>query len=96
MAWFCTGLGAIAGALVVGRVIPALLGGPRLVYVVVGAGYAVLGAFMIGYAFVRTKQVDHALDADRPVPLNGRLAVVVSGVSLALAVVTIVLVLIRI
>lgn len=92
LAWFCTGLGAIAGALVVGRAIPALLGGPRVAYAALGIGYAVLGACMIGYALVRARQIDRALAIDRPVPSRGRAAVLMLALSLALAVATMILV----
>ncbi len=47
LAWLRTGLGAIGVALAVGRLIPALLGGSRVAYAALGAGYGVLGAFII-------------------------------------------------
>ena len=92
MAWFRTGLATIAGALTVGRVIPALLSGSHVVYVILGLGYAALGAFMIVYGFVRAQRIDLALDANSSVVPNGVVVVVVTIVTLALVVATVVVV----
>ena len=92
LAWFRTGLGMIGVALAVGRLIPALVSGSHVAYATLGAGYGVLGAFMIVYALLRTRRIAAALAVDGPVaPEWGALALV-TAVSLALAMVTIVMV----
>jgi putative membrane protein len=96
LAWFRTGLGTIGVALAVGRLIPALIGGPRVAYATLGVGYGVLGAFMIAYALVRAKRIDVALDVNGPVTPDWWALAGVTAVSLALAVATIVMVLIAV
>jgi len=61
--------------------------------VVLGAGYGVLGAFIIVYAIVRTRNVDVALRADGPIEPDWWAIVTITAATLALAVATIVIVL---
>jgi inner membrane protein YidH len=93
LAWLRTGLGAVGVALAVGRLIPALIGGSALAYAVLGVGYGLLGALMVAYALVRARRVSGALAGNEPVGPDWWAVVVVTIWSLALAVMTIVLVL---
>ena len=96
LAWLRTGLGAVGVALAVGRVVPALIGGSRVAYAVLGAGYGVLGAFIIAYALLRARRIDAALAVDAPVAPDWWAIVVVTAMGLALAVATVVMVLVAI
>ena len=61
LAWWRTGLTALAVSLGVGRLIPELGGGPNWPYAVIGAGYAVLGTGFIVYGSWRERAVREAL-----------------------------------
>jgi putative membrane protein len=60
LAWWRTGLTALAVSLGVGRLIPELGSGPNWPYVVIGAGYAVLGTGFIVYGSWRERAVRRA------------------------------------
>jgi putative membrane protein len=62
LAWWRTGLTALAVSLGVGRLIPELGGGPNWPYVLIGAGYAVLGTGFIVYGSWRERAVRRALE----------------------------------
>jgi inner membrane protein YidH len=62
LAWWRTGLTALAVSLGVGRVIPELGGGPNWPYAVIGAGYAVLGTGFIAYGAWRERAVRRAFE----------------------------------
>ena len=62
LAWWRTGLTALAVALGVGRVVPELdRGAMRWPYVVVGVGFALWGIMAIGYGSARRVGVEKAL-----------------------------------
>jgi putative membrane protein len=61
LAWWRTGLTALAVSLGVGRLIPELGHGPDWPYAVIGAGYAVLGTGFIVYGSWRERAVRLAL-----------------------------------
>lgn len=61
LAWWRTGLTAIAVALAVGRFLPDLAGtGSRWAYTVIGMGFAFYGIAMIAYGTNRARAVDEA------------------------------------
>src|SRR3954469_3608118 len=62
LAWVRTGLTSTAVALGVGKITPELANATTTwPYVVVGAGYALLGAALVAYGFSRRAEVDHAI-----------------------------------
>jgi putative membrane protein len=61
MAWWRTGLTAVAVGLAVGKVIPELSEGTTWPYTVVGAGYAVLGIVLFAYGTWRYHDVEAAV-----------------------------------
>jgi putative membrane protein len=93
LAWLRTGLGAIGTALAVGRLLPALVGGSHRTYALLGAGYGVLGIFLLTYALVRAHRVRTALQSNAPLPLDSWALTVTTVIGLILAVATIVMVL---
>jgi putative membrane protein len=62
LAWWRTGLTALAVSLGVGRLIPELGTGPNWPYAVIGAGYAVLGTGFIVYGSWRERAVRNAIE----------------------------------
>jgi putative membrane protein len=93
LAWWRTALGATAGALAVGRFAPKLLDVAPWPYVVLGCGYAALA---IGLAIVgaqRQRQLEHALRTGGHKPLRFRTVVLftIGGVALALLTVALVI-----
>jgi putative membrane protein len=61
MAWWRTGLTAIAVGLAVGKVVPDLSHGVEWPYAIVGVGYTVLGVLLIVYGTWRHRDVEAAV-----------------------------------
>jgi putative membrane protein len=62
LAWFRTGLTALAVALAVGKVVPDLAQTEsRWPYEILGAGFALFGVLCIAYGLIRDRQVERAL-----------------------------------
>jgi putative membrane protein len=73
LAWLRTGLTATAVALAVGKVVPDLkAGGTEWPFVVLGAGYGLLGVVIVLYGLWRGREVDRAIRAGRYVPMDAR------------------------
>ena len=92
LAWWRTALGATAGALAVGRFAPKLLDVAPWPYIMLGCGY---GALAIGLAIVgaqRQRQLEHALRTGGHAPLSFRTVVLFTVGGVALALLTVVLV----
>ena len=87
LAWWRTGLTAIAVALAVGRFLPDLAGsGSRWAYTVIGMGFAFYGIAMIAYGTVQARAVDQALvGSTRRSRDPVRLTLATAGVLLGLA-----------
>jgi putative membrane protein len=92
LAWLRTGLGAIGVALAVGRLVPVLIGGSHVAYALLGAGYGVLGIFLIAYALVRARRIEAALAANAPIALGWWALSVTTVLGLVLAIATIAMV----
>ncbi len=61
LAWWRTGLTALAVALAVGRLVPEIGGGhTQWPYTVVGVAFALYGVALIGYGSIRSSAVDEA------------------------------------
>jgi putative membrane protein len=66
LAWWRTGLTALAVALGVGRVVPELdRGAARWPYVIAGVGFAIWGIVAIAYGSARGSAVEQALSQGR-------------------------------
>jgi len=92
LAWWRTALGATAGALAVGRFAPTLLDVAPWPYILLGCGYACLA---VGLAIVgarRQQQLEHALRTGAHSPLRFRTVAVFTIGGVALALLTVVLV----
>lgn len=88
LAWWRTGLTAVAVALAVGRVVPELAdSSSQWPYTAIGVGFAVYGIALIAYGTTRARQLDAALSRGGSVPAHGSVlsALTVAGVGLAVA-----------
>jgi putative membrane protein len=94
LAWWRTGLTALAVALGVGRVVPELnRSALRWPYVIAGVGFALWGILALGYGSARRATVDRVLEHGRfPDPPRWALRVLAGG-GIALGVLTAVLIL---
>jgi putative membrane protein len=94
LAWWRTGLTALAVSLGAGRLIPALAKGTRWPYTVAGVGFAGIGMVFIGYAFVRHRRVERAIARGEFAPLDEQFIAALAAVGVLLAVLVLILVLI--
>jgi putative membrane protein len=65
LAWWRTGLTAFAVSLGAGRLVPAIAGGPQLLYSILGVLFALVGVTLIAYGRHRGREVDAALSEGR-------------------------------
>ena len=86
LAWWRTGLGTIAVAVAIGRLIPAVSKAPSAPFLWIGTGFGVLALAMIVFGAVRQREVTRSLAEGEYADLN---PVVVLAMTLLLAVLTI-------
>jgi putative membrane protein len=94
LAWWRTGLTALAVALAVGRVVPGLYRtSQRWPYVVIGVCFAVYGVAVIAYGSIRRRAVEEALAEGRfpEAPRFAHGALVGGGIVLGLLTVVLIL-----
>jgi putative membrane protein len=95
LAWWRGGLTAIAVALGVGALLPELSEGRRWPFVVLGIGFALLAVIFIAHGVQRFRAVERALARGGFAPLDLRVATVLAALGVALAVLTIVAVVVE-
>jgi putative membrane protein len=91
LAWWRTGLTALAVGVGTGKIAPELAGGTAWPYVVVGALFTVLGVSFIAYGFWRLREVEAALSHGAFAPPDDRLVAVLTAAGLLLGVLTLAL-----
>ena len=93
LAWWRTGLTALAVAVGIGRLVPAHTDGSKWPYETVGALFGVLGVAFIWFGYARARAVENALDRASFAALGVRLpaALVAAGCVLGAAVVALIL-----
>jgi uncharacterized membrane protein YidH (DUF202 family) len=89
LAWWRSSLAAIAVALAVGRLVPAISNGPKAPFLILGVGYAVVAIVFVVYGTMRQRIVDRALAAGRFEPVDSRVILIITGLLLLLAVATV-------
>ena len=94
LAWWRTGLTALAVCVGVGRLVPSVASGTHWPYEALGVGYGLLGIAFVAAGYLRTRAVEHALDRGGFAPLADRwtAALTVSGVVLGVATVVVMIV----
>ena len=85
LAWLRTGLTATAVALAVGKVVPDLRdGGSSWPFVVLGAGYGLLGVIIVLYGLQRGREVDLAIREGRWLSPDNRAMWLIGALSVGL------------
>jgi uncharacterized membrane protein YidH (DUF202 family) len=92
LAWWRTALGATAGALAVGRFAPKLLDVAPWPYILLGCGYASLAVALSIVGAQRQRTLEHALRTGGHAPLGFRTVALFTIGGVALALLTVVLV----
>ena len=92
LAWWRTGLTALAISFGAGRLLPELSHGPNWPFEVVGIAFAVVGIVFMTYGYVRHREVDAALDRGVYESLPDRAAFALAAVGGLLGVATVLLV----
>jgi len=96
LAWLRTALGALGLALAVGRLLPALVDADHTAFGVLGAGYGLLGVFVLFLGAYRSQRVRNALAAGQPVPTDFWEIWALTALSGVLAIATIALVVLEV
>jgi putative membrane protein len=93
LAWWRTGLTAIAVAVGIGRIAPDVSNVTRWPYELVGSGFGVLGVAFIWFGYARARAVEEALDRGSFAPIGLRLplGLLIAGGVLGVAAVVIVI-----
>jgi putative membrane protein len=92
LAWWRTGLTALAVSVAFGKLVPVLADVERWPYVVAGVGFALVGTTFITYGAHRQRAVDRALDRGEFAGTDHRALVAFTACGVALGLVTLVLV----
>lgn len=93
LAWWRSGLTALAVGIAAGKLVPELTEGSGTAFVVLGAAYATLGVVFIVFALVRNRAVERSLAGGGFAALDDRLAAALTGIGVALGVATVLVVL---
>jgi putative membrane protein len=94
LAWWRTGLTSLAVCVGVGRLVPSVAGGAHWPYEALGVGYGVLGIAFVAAGYLRTHEVEHALDRGTFAPLRDRLTTALTAAGVVLGVATVVVLLV--
>jgi putative membrane protein len=93
LAWWRTGLTALAVALAVGRLLPELAGASsQWPYTATGVGFALYGIALVAYGTARARQLDAAFSRGRSVPAHDSVLSVLTAAGIGLAIATAVLI----
>jgi len=92
LAWWRTGLTALAVAVGIGRIVPDIANTTRWPYELLGVGYGLLGVAFMAAAFARTRAIERALDSGGFAPLHAHLLVVLTAAGLVLGASTVVVI----
>ena len=91
LAWWRTGLTSLAVCIGVGRLVPSVASGTHWPYEALGVGYGLLGIAFVAAGYLRTRDVERALDRGGFAPLADRFtaALTIAGVALGAATVAV-------
>jgi putative membrane protein len=95
LAWWRTGLTALAVSLAAGRVVPTLSHGTAWPYEIAGGGFAVIGVLCIGNGYLREREIDRALEEGRFARLDPRTSVVLTTLGVLLGILTLALIVVH-
>jgi uncharacterized membrane protein YidH (DUF202 family) len=95
LAWWRTGLTALASGVGIGRLVPSLTHQTRWPYAVLGAGFALVGIVTICYGLVRERAVRAAVRSGRFEHPDDRMLAILTGAGVVLGTVLLVLVVVQ-
>jgi putative membrane protein len=90
LAWWRTGLTALAVGIGAGGIVPKLVDTERWGFAAVGIGFALLGVALLGYGLRREITVSRAVASGSFAPPDTRMLVVLTGAAVVLGVLTVV------
>jgi putative membrane protein len=93
LAWWRTGLTALAVSIGFGKIVPGVSDVARWPFTIAGVGFALAGTAIIGYGHYRYTAVERALDRGQYWRVDPRALAIFSVCGVALGVLTVVLVL---
>jgi putative membrane protein len=93
LAWWRTGLTALAVSIGFGKIVPGVSDVARWPFTIAGVGFALAGTAIIGYGHYRYSAVERALDRGQFWRADPRALAIISASGVALGVLTVVLVL---
>lgn len=96
LAWWRTGLTALAAGVAIGRLVPSLTHQTRWPYAVLGAGFAIVGVVAIAYGFARQRVVREAVRQGTFEHPHDAMLVGLTAVSVVLGALLLVLVVVQI
>ena len=88
LAWWRTGLTALAVSLAAGRIVPTISHVTAWPYELTGTGFAVLGILCIYTGYQREREIDRALEEGRFAALDPRINLVLTTVGVILGIFT--------
>jgi putative membrane protein len=93
LAWWRSGLTAIALGFAAGKVVPGLTDGSQWQYEALGVGYGALGTAVFGYGLLRQRRLERALAQGTYAPLGaaGTIGLAAAGALLGLVTILVVL-----
>jgi putative membrane protein len=94
LAWWRTGIAALAAGFAIGRILPEVVEGSSWPYVALGVALLAAGVIAIAYGLVRFRALDTALREERGSSGGDRVLLVLAAIGVAVGVASIVLVLI--
>ena len=89
LAWWRSGLTALAVGLAAGKLVPELSSGAAWPYEALGIGYSLLGLVFIGYGYRRQQLVEAALRRDEWAQFDERVAAALTIAGIVLGAATI-------
>ena len=96
LAWWRTGLTALASGVAIGRLVPSVTHQTRWPYAVLGAGFALVGIVAIAYGLVRQRDVRDAVERGEFAYPRDSVLVVLTAAGVVLGVILGVLVIVQI
>ena len=93
LAWWRTGLTSLAVCIGVGRLVPSVSHTTRWPYEALGVGYGLLGIAFIAAGYLRTRDVERALDRGGFAPLADRVTATLTAAGVVLGAATVVVLL---
>ena len=94
LAWWRTGIAAVVAAIAVGKLLPILTDRGEALSVVLGVGFALVGAAAIGYGWHRHRAIDDALARGDFSASDSRVTLAFSVAGIILALMAVILVII--